>query len=94
MLNLSGCTTTPAQPVKPVISDSLRVACEPLPKLRTETGQDMRGALLHNRAESELVHQDCASMHRGVLKAVGVDLLDAKPVDRWAEFEQKLKGMK
>jgi hypothetical protein len=54
----------------------------------------MRGALLQNRAESVLVHETCASVHRSVLKAVGVDLLDARPVDRWAEFEQRLKGMK
>jgi len=53
----------------------------------------MRGALLQNRAESDLVHRDCASMHRGVLKAVGVDLLDAKPVDRWSGFETLLKGI-
>ena len=52
----------------------------------------MRGALLQNRAESVLVHDTCASMHRGVLKAVGVDLIDAKPVDRWSEFENLLKG--
>jgi hypothetical protein len=54
----------------------------------------MRGALLQNRAESIYVHDVCASAHRNVLKAVGVDLLDARPVDRWAEFEQQLKGMK
>lgn len=94
ILNLLGCTTTPAQPVKPTISDSLRTACEPLPGLKAKPGEDMRGALLQNRAESVLVHDACASMHRGVLRAVGVDLIDAKPVDRWAEFEQQLKGMK
>ncbi len=52
----------------------------------------MRAALLQNRAASVYVHEMCAGAHRNVLKAVGVDLLDARPVDRWAEFEKLLKG--
>ena len=94
MLNLSGCTTTPAQPVKPTIDDSLRVACEPLPKLRVKPGGELLGPVLQNRAESVLVNEVCASRLRNFARAVGVDLIDAKPVDRWEEFEQQLKGMK
>jgi hypothetical protein len=78
-----------------VISAELRAACTPLPKLQVEVGQDMRQALLQNRAESEAVHRECIARHRGVLKAVGSDTVQpvARP-DRWAEFESLLKQQK
>lgn len=79
----------------PTISDDLRVACQPLPELRVKPGEDMRQALLQNRAESVAVHSDCAANHRGVLRAVGSDTIEpvARP-DRWAEFEQLLRQQK
>ena len=62
----------PAQPVVPRISEQLRQPCEPLPPLVVEPGtQDMRPALLANRAEADRVHQDCTLRHQGVIKAVG-----------------------
>lgn len=92
---MCGCSTTPAEPVKLTISDELRTACDPLPALRAEIGQDMRQALLQNRAESVAVHNACISRHRGVLRAVGSDTVQpvARP-DRWAEFETLLKQQK
>ncbi len=62
----------PAQPVVPRISEQLRQPCEPLPPLTVEPGtQDMRPALLANRAEADRVHQDCTLKHQGVIEAVG-----------------------
>lgn len=74
-----------------MISAELRTACTPLPKLQAEVGQDMRQALLQNRAESEAVHRECIARHRGVLRAVGSDTVQpvAQP-DRWAEFQNQL----
>jgi hypothetical protein len=94
-LTFSGCSTTKVEPVKPVISDEIRTACEPLPELRAEVGQDMRQALLQNRAESVAVHESCAARHRGALRAVGVEPISqgAKP-DRWAEFNRQLELFK
>lgn len=94
-LSLCACSTVKTEPVKPQISDTLRAACEPLPTLRAEAGQDMRQALLQNRAESVLVHEQCAARHRGALAAVGVSPVTtvAKP-SRWAEFDAMLKGVK
>ena len=92
LLTLSLCAcSTQTEPVKPKISDEIRAACEPLPKLHAEIGQDMRQALLQNRSESELVHKACAARHRGALRAVGVEPLTTKPPDRWAEFNRLLK---
>jgi hypothetical protein len=92
ILTFSGCSTTKVEPVKPVISDEIRVACEPLPELKAEVGKDMRQALLKNRAESVAVHETCAARHRGALRAVGVEPISqgAKP-DRWAEFNRQLE---
>lgn len=92
MLIFSGCSTTKVEPVKPVISDEIRSACEPLPELKVEVGQDMRQALLQNRAESYAVHETCMARHRAALRAVGVEPLSqgAKP-DRWAEFNRQLE---
>jgi len=94
-LSLCACSTLKTEPVKPQISDTLRAACESLPALRAEAGQDMRQALLQNRAESVLVHEQCAARHRGVLAAVGVSTVTpvAKP-DRWDEFRNLLDGVK
>lgn len=62
----------PAQPVVPRISEQLRQPCEPLPPLVVEPGtQDMRPALLANRADADRVHQDCTLRHKGVIEAVG-----------------------
>ena len=76
MLISSGCSMTPvappAQPVVPRISEQLRQPCEPLPPLTVDPGtQDMRPALLANRAEADRVHQDCTLKHQGVIEAVG-----------------------
>lgn len=62
----------PAQPVVPSISEQLRQPCAPLPPLEVEPGtQDMRPALLANRAAADRVHQDCTLKHQGVIQAVG-----------------------
>ena len=93
ILSLSACSTTPtAEPVKPTISAEIRAACEPLPELRVELGQDMRQALLQNRAESVAVHDTCAARHRGALRAVGVEPITGPRIDRWAEFQEALRA--
>lgn len=73
-LSLSACTTPPAQQASPALSDELRMPCQPLPALvvPVDQAQDMRAALLTNRAAAQLVHAQCMARHAGILKAVGV----------------------
>lgn len=91
---LISCASSTSEFVKPAISEELRTACEPLPKLQANEGEDMRKALLQNRAESEAVHESCSKRHKGTLKAVGSSTLQPVARDRWAEFEALLKGQK
>ena len=92
MMSLSACTTPMARPVEPEISPQLRAKCQPLPSLKAQAGSDVYGAVLQNRQESLLVHDQCAAKLLGVLEAVGVEALEPEQgVDLWAEFEAKLK---
>ena len=79
MMSLFGCSTTNKQAEfqTPQVSDYLRTSCEALPKLEVQPGEEMRKAILANRAASELVLAECAAKHKGVLKAVGVEPLPA-----------------
>ena len=73
MLTLSACSTAPiGVPIKPVVSKELVEPCEALPELAVKIGEDMRGALLLNRAKSQKIHETCMERHKAVLKAVGV----------------------
>ena len=79
----------------PALSDEIRTACEPLPPLRVAVGEEMRQALLQNRAESQAVHDACIARHKGVLKAVGSSPLTGAPVpDRWSDYLNQLKALK
>lgn len=82
MMTLCACTTLPAQPVVPVLSDELRTTCAPLPALVLQPGEqaDMRAALLRNRAAADLVHATCAARHLGLLQAVGATPIAAAEV--------------
>lgn len=89
------CSTPPAEPVVPTLSDEIRTACEPLPELKVKPGEEMRQALLQNRAESQLVHGACTARHKGVLEAVGSSPLKGAPApDRWADYINQLKALK
>lgn len=70
IMNLSGCTTPPAEPVAIRLPTALIAPCEPLPALQVEPGQDLRPAILSNRADSERVHAECSARHRAVVQAV------------------------
>jgi hypothetical protein len=78
-----------------VLSDELRTACEPLPDLHAKAGEEMRQALLQNRAESQAVHDACTARHKGLLQAVGSAPLTGAPVpDRWADYLNQMKASK
>ena len=77
ILILSACTTTAQAPLQKLqIDASLRVVCEPLPKITASVGDDLREAILLNRVASDAVHDDCAARHRAVLRAVGVEVIE------------------
>jgi hypothetical protein len=48
----------------------MTVPCEPLPPLEVKLGEDLRPAILANRAETERVHAECMARHRAVVNAV------------------------
>ena len=93
LLMLTSCGTTTTEFIRPEVGDELRVECEPRPNLQLKVGDEMRQALLQNRAESKLVHAVCSDRLKKVLNAVGVEPLNAKPKDRWSEFQLILKGL-
>jgi hypothetical protein len=70
MLTLSGCSTPPAEPVQIRLPASMTAPCEPLPPLDVKLGEDLRPAILSNRADSERVHAECMARHRAVVNAV------------------------
>lgn len=74
----------------PRISESLKEPCEPLPPLKVAPdSNDMRPAILENRAESGKVHEECAAKHRGVLRAVG-----ATPAERRKARQDAIKAQR
>lgn len=94
MLSLSACTTQVGRPIVPQLSDELRTPCEkPTPLNPSLIGKELRGAVIQNAQESTLQLTNCYNKHLGTLKAVGVaPLKDRAAPNRWAEFENLLKG--
>ena len=78
MLILSACTTIPVAvpPPKPYLDAALREKCKPLPKLDLTVGEDLRGPVLLNRAQSDAVNEECAARHLATLKAIGVEPIE------------------
>jgi hypothetical protein len=70
ILSLSGCSTPPAEPVHIRLPAIMTAPCEPLPPLDVKLGEDLRPAILSNRADSERVHAECMARHRAVVNAV------------------------
>jgi hypothetical protein len=54
----------------------LREKCKPLPKLYLTVGEDLRGPVLLNRAQSDAVNEECAARHLATLKAIGVEVIE------------------
>lgn len=70
MLILSGCSTPPAEPVQIRLPAIMTAPCDPLPPLSVSLGEDLRPAILANRADAERVHAECMAKHRAVVNAV------------------------
>lgn len=72
-LSLTACTTPQTLLVPPELSSDITAPCLPLPQLVVPANEmaDMRVAILKNRIESVLIHNECVAKHAAALSAIG-----------------------